>query len=72
MAQWGLLQNTERVVWAIRNGALTTSLLMAGGVAALQDAVVAAVLPFSLILIMLLIGLVLGLRQEPHPKLDEC
>lgn len=54
-----------RAAWALGNGALTAVLLVAGGIAVLQDAVILAALPFSLIIVLMLWGFILALRHEP-------
>ena len=53
-----------RVFWGIGLGAVAASLLLAGGLQAVQTASVAAALPFSLVLIAMGHGLLKSLRQE--------
>lgn len=55
----------SRAIWAIGNGALTAVLLLAGGISVLQDAVVLAALPFSIIISFMVAGFLSALRQEP-------
>jgi len=60
----------HRVIWGLGIGFLTAVLVVAGGVGTLQDAVIAAALPFSFILIVMTWGMVQGLREErvaPRP-----
>jgi choline/glycine/proline betaine transport protein len=53
-----------RVVWAAIIGILTVALLMAGGLLALQGAVVIMGLPFAAVLIMVMLSLLRALRLE--------
>jgi len=55
----------SRAGWAIGNGVLTAVLLVAGGIAVLQDAVILAALPFSLVIVVMVAGLLKALRSEP-------
>jgi len=60
----------HRVIWGLGIGFLTAVLVVAGGVGTLQDAVIAAALPFSFVLIVMTWGMVQGLREErvaPRP-----
>lgn len=57
-----------RVLWAAVIGALTLALLMAGGLQALQSAVVVMGLPFAVVLLLMAWGLYRGLRAEPPVK----
>ncbi len=54
----------QRVVWGATGGVLTAVLLLAGGIAALQDAVILAAIPFSFVMLVMSAGLVQGLRSE--------
>lgn len=54
-----------RAAWAVGNGALTAVLLLAGGIAVLQDAVILAALPFSLVIVLMVWGFVRALHGEP-------
>ncbi len=54
-----------RAAWAIGNGLLTAVLLLAGGIAVLQDAVILAALPFSFVIILMVWGFLRSLHQEP-------
>ncbi|MBS3743291.1 MAG: choline BCCT transporter BetT [Wenzhouxiangellaceae bacterium] len=53
-----------RIVWAAIIGVLTVALLMAGGLVALQGAVVIMGLPFAAVLIMVMLSLLRALRLE--------
>ena len=55
----------SRAGWAVGNGVPTAVLLVAGGIAVLQDAVILAALPFSLVMVVIVAGLLKALRSEP-------
>ncbi|GAC58154.1 putative BCCT family transporter [Gordonia hirsuta DSM 44140 = NBRC 16056] len=54
----------SRVLWSLVEGAVAISLLLAGGLAALQSAALATALPFSIVLVMMCVAIVRGLRYE--------
>jgi choline/glycine/proline betaine transport protein len=56
-----------RVFWSVAIGAVASTLLLVGGLAALQTATIVAALPFSFILIMAIYGLFKSLLEEPIP-----
>ena len=56
-----------RVFWSAGIGSVAAVLLVAGGLGALQTATVVAALPFSIILIMAIYGLLKSLREEALP-----
>ncbi|QJQ95816.1 MULTISPECIES: choline BCCT transporter BetT [Halomonadaceae] len=58
-----------RIFWSAVIGLITVALLMAGGLAALQSAVVITALPFSLVIFAIMVGLYRALRVEGN-KLD--
>lgn len=59
----------HRVLWGLCGGVLTAVLLVTGGVQALQDAVVTAGLPFSVVMIFIVLGMLRALKSEtPEPK----
>ena len=62
-----------RVFWGVGVGVLTGVLLAGGGVPTLQSAVVIAGLPFSLVTLLMVVGLLRALRHEeaygPRPPL---
>jgi len=55
-----------RALWSLGLGILTAVLLLAGGVATLQSAVVMAALPFSVVLTLMVAGLIRALDEEPQ------
>ncbi|WP_022726872.1 BCCT family transporter [Fodinicurvata sediminis] len=58
----------HRVIWGLSEGAVAAVLLAAGGLSALQTASITAALPFSVIMIFMIIGLMRALREEvPGP-----
>ncbi|NWN83657.1 MAG: BCCT family transporter, partial [Halomonas sp.] len=58
-----------RIFWAIATGALTISMLIVGGIGALQSATVIMGLPFSFVMILVMISLYRSLRVEAR-RLD--
>lgn len=54
-----------RLFWAISEGVAASVLLLAGGLAALQSASIAAALPFTVVLILACVGLTRALLDEP-------
>ncbi|MGM0693411.1 MAG: BCCT family transporter [Pseudomonadota bacterium] len=61
-----------RIVWGLGIGVLTGVLLAGGGVPTLQSAVVIAGMPFSLVILLMLVGLLRALHHEaygPRPPL---
>ena len=59
----------HRVLWGLCGGVLTAVLLVTGGVQALQDAVITAGLPFSVVMIFIVVGMLRALKSEtPEPK----
>ncbi|GGA61968.1 choline transporter [Pseudoclavibacter endophyticus] len=59
----------SRVLWAVLEGALAITLLLAGGLGALQAGSLITALPFSIILILMCIATVRALRYE-HRQLE--
>ncbi len=55
-----------RVLWGIGVGILTGILLAGGGVPTLQSAVVMAGLPFSVVVLVMVLGLVTALHREEY------
>ncbi len=53
----------QRLFWAILEGVVAAALLLSGGLAALQSAVIATGLPFGMVLIMLCFSLKKGLNE---------
>ena len=54
----------HRVIWGFSEGAVAAVLLLAGGLTALQTASITAALPFSVIMLFMMVGLVKSLRTE--------
>ena len=55
----------HRVVWGLKEGLVAAVLLYAGGLSALQTASITAALPFSIIMLFMVWGLMRSLRSEP-------
>lgn len=53
-----------RIIWGIGVGVLTGVLLAGGGVPTLQSAVVMAGLPFSVVILVMIVGLIRALQDE--------
>ncbi|MCG6657758.1 BCCT family transporter [Halomonas campisalis] len=56
----------QRLFWAIIEGAIAIALLLGGGLAALQTAVITTGLPFTLVLLVACYAIVKGLMSEPR------
>ncbi|WP_416139787.1 BCCT family transporter [Halomonas sp. HK25] len=56
----------QRLFWAIIEGAIAIALLLGGGLAALQTAVITTGLPFTLVLLAACYAIVKGLMSEPR------
>ncbi|MFD1706470.1 BCCT family transporter [Siminovitchia sediminis] len=56
--------NSGKIVWGIIIAAMSAILLYSGGLPALQNALIIAALPFSLIMIMMMVSIYKALRQE--------
>ncbi len=56
----------HRLAWGLGIGVLTAILMLAGGVATLQDAVVLAGFPFSVIIVLMTVGLIRELKRERY------
>lgn len=54
----------QRIYWALGIGAVAAILLLAGGLNALQTMTIASALPFALVLLLAIIGLIKSLRVE--------
>lgn len=59
----------QRIYWAVGVGVVAAILLAAGGLGALQTMTIASALPFTVILLLALVGLIKALRVEGY-KLD--
>lgn len=58
-ARWYL-----RVLWAVVTGVLTVSMLIVGGISALQNATIVMALPFAFVLVGVMVGLTRSLEGE--------
>ncbi|MEQ6916889.1 BCCT family transporter [Halomonas aquatica] len=56
----------QRVFWALIEGAIAIALLLGGGLAALQTAVITTGLPFTVVLLAACYAIVKGLMSEPR------
>lgn len=54
----------QRIFWAFGEGAVAAVLLLVGGLAALQTAAISSALPFTLIMLLMCLGLYRALRAE--------
>ncbi len=54
----------QRIFWALAEGVVAIALLLAGGLAALQAATIAAALPFTVVMILMCWGMVRAMRLE--------
>ncbi|MCD4713416.1 MAG: BCCT family transporter [Clostridiales bacterium] len=54
----------QRIFWAVMEGVVAATLLVGGGLTALQTASVITGLPFAIILLMMIYSLYAGLKQE--------
>jgi choline/glycine/proline betaine transport protein len=54
----------QRIGWALAVGAVAAVLLVTGGLAALQTAAIVMAVPFSIVMVLICIGLTKGLRAE--------
>jgi choline/glycine/proline betaine transport protein len=62
----------QRLIWGIGQGFVAGALLLGGGLSALQTASISAALPFSIVLLLMILGLVKSLRAEyVGPQFDE-
>jgi choline/glycine/proline betaine transport protein len=60
----------QRIFWAIVEGVVAASLLMAGGLAALQSATIASALPFTIVMILMCWGLLSALNVEARKRVS--
>ncbi|MFT5137309.1 MAG: choline/glycine/proline betaine transport protein, partial [Arenicella sp.] len=62
----------QRLIWGIGQGFVAGALLLGGGLSALQTASISAALPFSIVLLLMILGLVKSLRAESvGPQFDQ-
>ena len=55
----------QRVFWCLLAGLVAVALLLGGGMASLQALTVSVGLPFGIVLLVMCVGLLKGLREEP-------
>jgi len=55
---------SHRVTWGVYEGLVAIALLLAGGLGAMQTASIAAALPFSVVMLLMMISLVKAIREE--------
>ncbi|MBA4741186.1 MAG: choline BCCT transporter BetT [Azoarcus sp.] len=60
----------QRVFWAVVEGIVAAALLVAGGLGALQTATIAAALPFTIIMVLMGVGLLRALRIDNVKRLS--
>ena len=60
----------QRIFWAIVEGVVAASLLVAGGLAALQTAAIASALPFTVVMILMCWGLLTSLNLEARKRVS--
>jgi choline/glycine/proline betaine transport protein len=60
----------QRIFWAIVEGVVAASLLVAGGLAALQTATIASALPFTIVMILMCWGLLSALNVEARKRVS--
>lgn len=58
----------QRIYWAIGVGVVSAALLYAGGLGALQTMTIAAALPFAIVLLIAMFGLLKALRIEGYKR----
>jgi choline/glycine/proline betaine transport protein len=54
----------HRIGWALMIGAVAATLLLTGGLSGLQTAAITTALPFSLIMLLICVGMIVALRGE--------
>jgi choline/glycine/proline betaine transport protein len=54
----------QRIFWCVLQGVVASSLLLAGGLQALQSITIASALPFSVVMLILVWGLFSGMRAD--------
>jgi betaine/carnitine transporter, BCCT family len=61
----------QRIFWAAIEGAIAIALLWVGGtnaIQALQAGTISTALPFTIILLIMCVSLMMGMRTEPRSK----
>ncbi len=54
-----------RIIWGLGEGLVASALLLAGGLTALQTASIAAALPISIVLLLMVYGVIKSLHEDP-------
>ena len=60
----------QRIFWAVLEGVVAATLLLAGGLAALQTATIASALPFTVVMLLMCWGLLRALRIEATKQMS--
>jgi choline/glycine/proline betaine transport protein len=60
----------QRIFWAVLEGVVAATLLVAGGLGALQTATIASALPFAVIMVLMCWGLLRALRIEAVKRMS--
>ena len=58
----------QRIFWAVSEGAVAATLLVAGGLAALQTAAISSALPLIIVMFLVCYGLIKALHAEPSVR----
>lgn len=58
----------QRIFWALSEGAVAATLLLAGGLAALQTAAITSALPLIIVMLLVCYGLMKALNAEPSVR----
>jgi choline/glycine/proline betaine transport protein len=58
----------QRIFWAVSEGAVAATLLLAGGLAALQTAAISSALPLIIVMFLVCYGLMKALHAEPSVR----
>nr|WP_010132184.1 choline BCCT transporter BetT [Microbulbifer agarilyticus] len=61
----------QRIFWCFLIGAVAIALLLAGGLGSLQTAVIVSALPFSVILLIAMYGLISALRADSAKRISQ-
>ena len=54
----------QRVFWCVLAGMVAIALMLGGGMASLQALTISIALPFSIVMLLMCVGLFNGLREE--------
>jgi BCCT family betaine/carnitine transporter len=56
----------QRVFWCVLAGLMAVALMLGGGINSLQSMTISIALPFGVVLLLMCVGLLKGLREEPR------